>query len=97
MDLIQPTLNNNFICKPCGAWVFKKEPPPHYFYLKGGGGLGQGRGSGKEKERSTYNKGSKGYIRIEIANSKLYLSFLNRSFNKSTLELHKKNRIGKKL
>jgi hypothetical protein len=93
MDLIQPTLNNNFICKPPAL----AEPPPHYFYLKGGGGLGQGRGSGKEKERSTYNKGSKGYIRSEIANSKLYLSFLNRSFNKSTLELHKKNRIGKKL
>ena len=44
---------------------------------------------------STYNEGSKGYIRNEIANSKL--SFLNRSFNKSTLELHKQNKIGKKL
>jgi len=51
---------------------------------------GAGQGVGKEKERSTYNKGSKGYIRSEIANSKLYLSFLNRSFNKSTLELRKK-------
>jgi hypothetical protein len=59
------------------------------------GRLGQGRGSGKEKERSTYNKGSKGYIRSEIANSKLYLSFLNRSFNKSTLELHKKTELVK--
>jgi hypothetical protein len=46
---------------------------------------------------STYNKGATGYIRSEIANSKLSLSFLNRSFNKSTLELHKQNRTGKKL
>lgn len=46
---------------------------------------------------STYNKGAKGYIRSEMANNKLSLSFLNRSFNKSTLELHKLNRTGKKL
>lgn len=44
---------------------------------------------------SSYNKGSKGFKRSEEANSKLSLSFLNRGYNKSTIDLHRKNRIGK--
>ena len=45
---------------------------------------------------STYNKGAKGFIRDLIFNNKLYLYFLNISFNKSTIELHKKNITDKK-
>jgi len=37
---------------------------------------------------SIYNKGATGFTRDLISNNKL--SFLNRSFNKSTIELHKK-------
>lgn len=46
---------------------------------------------------STYNKGSKGYIRNKISNEKLSFSFLNRSFTNETKELHRKNNTGKVL
>ena len=46
---------------------------------------------------STYNVGSTGYIRKKEVNSKLSLSFLNRSFTDKTKELHKINNTGRKL
>ncbi len=44
---------------------------------------------------STYNIGSKGYIRTKKANENLSLAFLNRSFTFGTKELHRKNNSGK--
>lgn len=46
---------------------------------------------------STYNKGSTGYIKKEEDKSDISLSLLNRSFDPSTIELHRKNNTGKKL
>lgn len=44
---------------------------------------------------SSYNKGSTGYIKSKTSNDKLSMSFLNRTFDDSTIELHRKNRTGK--
>lgn len=44
---------------------------------------------------SSYNKGSKGYIKTETSKDKLSISFLNRIYAESTIELHRKNRTGK--
>ena len=41
--------------------------------------------------------GSKGYIRNAESNIELSLSFLNRSYNQSTIDLHIKNQTGVKL
>jgi len=38
---------------------------------------------------SSYNKGSTGYIKSKTSNDKLSMSFLNRTFDKSTIELHR--------
>jgi hypothetical protein len=46
---------------------------------------------------SSYNVGSKGYIRTEEANRSLSLAFLNREFSLVTKNLHKVNNLGKKL
>lgn len=43
---------------------------------------------------SSYNTGSKGYIRDEESNINLSLSYLNRSYNQATKDLHKQNRTG---
>jgi len=43
---------------------------------------------------SSYNTGSKGYIRDEESNIKLSLSYLNRSYNQATKDIHRKNRTG---
>ena len=43
---------------------------------------------------SSYNTGSKGYIRDEESNIKLSLSYLNRSYNQATKNLHSQNRTG---
>lgn len=46
---------------------------------------------------SSYNIGAKGYIRDEESNQDLSLSFLNRSFNQTTIELHRKIKTGTKV
>ena len=46
---------------------------------------------------SSYNSGPKGYIRDEESNIDLSLSFLNRSYNQATIDLHRKNRTGVKV
>lgn len=46
---------------------------------------------------SSYNKGSSGYIRKTESNEKLSLSYLNRKYTESTIELHSENNTGKKL
>lgn len=44
---------------------------------------------------SSYNKVSTAYIKSKTSNDKLSMSFLNRTFDKSTIELHRKTRTGK--
>ena len=45
---------------------------------------------------SSYNLGSKGYIKNKELKDHLSLSFLNRMYTKDTKELHKTNNLGKK-
>lgn len=44
---------------------------------------------------STYNKGSTGHIKSREFKDRLSLSFLNRKFSEDTVELHRKNNLGK--
>ena len=44
---------------------------------------------------STYNKGGSGRIRTQEFKDRLSLSHLNRSFSEDTIELHRKNNLGK--
>jgi group I intron endonuclease len=46
---------------------------------------------------SSYNIGSKGYIRTSESNKNLSLAFLNRKYSIDTKELHRKNNTGKRL
>jgi group I intron endonuclease len=46
---------------------------------------------------SSYNIGSLGYVRTEEMNSRLSLSYLNRSYSPMTKLMHRKNNLGKKL
>lgn len=46
---------------------------------------------------SSYNSGSKGFVRSEESKIDLSLSLINRSYNQSTIELHRNNRTGIKV